>query len=270
MSDTDEIVLSFDYEYRPTVRDLTKGSLRVLLDILNKDRELHHEHLAGIAKLAPWFATIPATGSPETLTPFWNNDWFQGLDGMSLYYFIATRKPPVYMEVGSGNSTKFARKAITDHQLDTQIISIDPQPRADIDRLCDKVIRQRCEDVDTSVFESLDPRSILFIDNSHRSFQGSDVTVFFTEILPVLPKGLLFGVHDIFLPLDYPENWLARFYNEQYLLMSYLYGGSGGGRIEFPVAHLIENKDAENQLRFLSHGGFRDISLVGGAFWMER
>ena len=34
------------------------------------------------------------------------------------------------------------------------------------------------------------------------------------------------GVHDIFLPHDYPSDWLKRFYSEQYLLASWLLGGT--------------------------------------------
>ena len=37
------------------------------------------------------------------------------------------------LEIGSGNSTKFARRAIRDHRLCTRITSIDPHPRAEID-----------------------------------------------------------------------------------------------------------------------------------------
>ena len=59
---------------------------------------------------------------------------------------------------------------------------------------------------------------MVFIDNSHRAFQNSDVTVFFTEVLPALPAGVAYGIHDIFLPDDYPAGWSDRFYNEQYLL----------------------------------------------------
>ena len=42
-------------------------------------------------------------------------------------------------------------------------------------------------------------------------------------------------MHDIFLPWDYPEEWRDRFYNEQYLLLSYLLGGADGDEIILPV-----------------------------------
>ena len=114
----------------------------------------------------------------------------------------------------------FARQAIRDNALRTKIISIDPFPRANIEALCDEIIRLPCEYVPSDFFDSLASDDILFVDNSHRAFPNSDVTVFFTEILPNLPKGLIYGLHDIFLPWDYPDEWRERFYNEQYLLSS--------------------------------------------------
>lgn len=259
--------LIFEYTYTPAIRDLKSGAAgKRLMAILNEPTEKYRDLLAGINALSDWLEKIPTQGSPEDLEPYWENHWFEGLDAASLYYFLVKNNPAVYMEVGSGNSTKFARKAINDHGLKTKIISIDPQPRADIDQLCDQVIRQKCEDVDPSAFEALSPSDILFIDNGHRSFQGSDVTVFFTEILPSLPKGMLFGIHDIFLPFDYPTGWLDRFYNEQYLLMAYLHGGMGGGSVELPVRHVNTNGETTGALSpsLLEHMG-----LNGGAFWMR-
>jgi hypothetical protein len=51
---------------------------------------------------------------------------------------------------------------------------------------------------------------------------GSDVTVFFFEILPLLRPGVLVHVHDILLPRDYPPEWRYRYYSEQYLLAAFL------------------------------------------------
>jgi hypothetical protein len=73
--------------------------------------------------------------------PYWTNGWIPGLDGACLYAFVADRNPQTYFEVGSGNSTKFVRQAITDHNLQTRIVSVDPSPRAEVDQLCDEVLR---------------------------------------------------------------------------------------------------------------------------------
>ena len=150
-------------------------------------------------------------------------------------------RAPLYLEVGSGNSTKFAARAIRDHALPTRVVSIDPFPRAEIDALCDEVIRQPAEDVDLAVYDSLAAGDILFIDNSHRVLQNSDATVMLTEVVPALAPGVLVGIHDIFLPEDYPPQWADRWYSEQYLLAAWLLGGAGGAEIVLP-AHFIRSQ----------------------------
>lgn len=260
--------ITFEYEYIPTVRELTTGKHgEAIIAIMDRNEDGFKRHLQEIYNIRNSINLIAPDGSPDDLLPYWNNNWFESLDGISLYYFLKKYNPETYLEVGSGNSTKFARKSITDNGLRTKIISIDPFPRANIDELCDEVIRKKCEDVETEIFSRLSPGDVLMIDNSHRSFQGSDVTVFFTEILPSLQKGVLFCVHDIFLPYDYPDEWKGRFYNEQYLLLAYLLGGAGGGKIEFPVYHLAKNGLADQMLG----KDFLDAShLYGGAFWMTK
>ena len=44
--------------------------------------------------------------------PFWDNGWFPPLDALAIMGLIKKFKPKIYCEIGSGNSTKFARKAI--------------------------------------------------------------------------------------------------------------------------------------------------------------
>src|SRR4029453_9997100 len=108
---------------------------------------------------------------------------------------IASLKPNLLIEVGSGYSTRFARAAIQANSPATRLISIDPSPRAEISLLCDESIKTPLEDVNQGVFARLQSGDILFIDNSHRAFQNSDVTVFFVEILPNLPKGCVLHIH---------------------------------------------------------------------------
>lgn len=140
------------------------------------------------------------------------------MDSVAIYGFISENKPVRYYEIGSGNSTKFAKQAIKDYKLQTRILSIDPNPRAEIDSICDQVVRKPLEEVNLNIFEDLEAGDVLFIDNSHRSFMNSDVTVVFLEILPRLKPGVFVEFHDIYLPFDYPQEWDTRYYNEQYLL----------------------------------------------------
>jgi hypothetical protein len=242
-------------------------------ELIRNGSDRYAELLRQLAALTPFFERIPvhSDGQP-TLSPTWVNGWFPGVDAISLYGLLTLHNPRWYVEVGSGNSTMFARRAIQDHALRTSIISIDPFPRADIDSICDKIIRLPCEEVPAEFFDFLSPEDLLFMDNSHRSFQNSDVTVFFTEILPNLPGKMIYGLHDIFLPSDYPEEWNDRFYNEQYMLASYLVGGACGDEIVLPNAYVtFYAPDLLNLLAdTLNSPKLAGIEKSGGAFWMRR
>ncbi len=224
-----------DYSYYPQKRPLeTSASGRYLAELFRLHESRFRDTLLAIAGHAEALARIPRH-SDSQLEPFWDNGWFPPFDGVSLYGLIAERKPQRYVEVGSGISTRFARRAVQDLGLKTRIVSIDPHPQTTVDGLCDETIVSRMEDLPGGFWESFAPSDMLFIDNSHRSFPGSDVTVFFSEVLPALPPGTLYGIHDIFLPQDYPEEWRARFYNEQYFLLMYLLGGADGDDVVLPV-----------------------------------
>ena len=139
-------------------------------------------------------------------------------DGASLYAIIRSRRPARYLEIGSGTSTRFAARAKRDGRLTTHIGSIDPHPRAEIDSLCDEIVREPLETAGLPRFAALRAGDVVFLDSSHRAFMNSDVTVFFLDVLPELVAGVIVGIHDILLPWDYPPEWGRRFYSEQYLL----------------------------------------------------
>ena len=169
-----------------------------------------------LAELAPVVEALDA-GSLGGLRFDWRNGLLPALDALTVMWAVRQARG-TFLEIGSGNSTIAARAAVRHVGLDTRIVSIDPQPRVEIDALCDEVIRAPLEATDLSRLAALEPGDVLFIDSSHRSFMNSDVTVEFLEVLPALKPGVLVGIHDICLPFDYPESWTKRAYNEQYLL----------------------------------------------------
>jgi hypothetical protein len=190
---------------------------------------------------------------------------------MAIYGLLAGRNPQRYIEVGSGNSTRFAARAVADHKLRTRIISIDPEPRSEVDALCDMVLRMPLEDVDSALFAQVEADDVVFMDGSHRSLQNSDVTVFFLELMPLLKPGTIYGMHDIFLPLDYPQEWAERVYNEQYLLAAYLFGGADGDEILLPSFHVSVTPALISHLAPV----WREPRLAGllpfgNSFWMRR
>jgi hypothetical protein len=202
--------------------------------------------------------------------PFWLNDWFSALDAISLYTMLARCQPRTFIEIGSGNSTRFARRAVSDLGLPTRLCSIDPMPRAEIDTLCDEIIRQPFQDVDLGVFDTLEPGDIAFLDGSHRVFQNSDATVFLTEVVPSLAPGVVIGIHDIFLPEDYPPVWLRRYYSEQYLLSCYLMGGDIA-EILCPVHHIGRTPELVSVLDPIwMDAALPGLWKTGGMFWFTK
>jgi hypothetical protein len=195
-----------------------------LLALIEDGRERYADRIRQALAFGEHLAAIPLRNDPASAEPSWVNGWLPALDTLALYGMVAAGNPRRYVEVGSGNSTKVARRAIADHGLRTTITSIDPAPRATIDAICDTVIRSPLEGADLSVFDGLEPGDIVFFDGSHRSAMGSDVNVFFFEVMPRLPQGVMVHVHDIFLPYDYPPEWAWRHYNEQYVLAAFLLG----------------------------------------------
>lgn len=190
--------------------------------------ELIDDHATDIARIA---ASTPAAAAGRE--PSWNQHWFTGLDAAALYALIRARRPARYHEVGSGHSTLFAARAIRDGQLPTHILSVDPQPRAEVDLVCDEVVRAPLEGADARRVAALDAGDVLLVDSSHYALKGSDVVALFLDVLPSLPPGVLVGIHDAFLPDDYPW-WLSRWYAEQYVLAAWLLGA--GGRVELVFA----------------------------------
>jgi Methyltransferase domain len=213
-----------------------------------------------------------ALQADDPLEPSWIQSpvWLLGLDTASLYAQVRSRRPARYVEVGSGNSTKVVARARRDGGLATHITSIDPHPRAEIDRLCDRIIREPMELAGTGAFGELIAGDVVFFDGSHRAFMNSDATVFFLEILPALPAGVIVGIHDILLPWDYPPDWGPRYYSEQYLLAVALLAGDPRLRTLLPCHHVSTTDALAQRLAPLwDDPRLRGVDPRGFAFWLE-
>src|SRR5579864_1448036 len=92
-----------------------------LYDLLDKGRDTYRAKLQSFLTLLPDLLCIPEHLSTEQSEPCWINGWMPPLDGVALYCLLVQNNPKLFLEIGSGNSTKFARKAITDHGLRTKI-----------------------------------------------------------------------------------------------------------------------------------------------------
>ena len=242
-----------------------------LYEILNRNRDDYAELLTGFLDFQPDFAEIPLHAGSDPMTPYWINGWLPALDTIALYALVVRTNPRHYFEIGSGNSTKFVRRAIERHGLRTTIISVDPVPRAECDVLCDEVVRQPLEDVDPQFFQRVTPGDIVFIDASHRSFTNSDTTAFFLDVLPTLPDETLVQIHDIYLPDDYPPQWNDRYYNEQYLLATWLLAGGHEYAVALPNYFVATDRALHSILDPLwSDPALAGVEQHGGSFWLRR
>lgn len=216
-----------------------------LEQIISAERLSYEKRLLDFVQYHDAFERIPFhRTSAGTSEPAWVTGWFPPLDIISLYGFIASANPKRYFEVGSGNSTTVVRRAIRDQQLNTQITSIDPQPRAEIDLICDRIIRKPVENVGLDLFEELEDGDFLLMDNSHRVFQNSDATVCFLDVLPMLAPGVTVAFHDIYLPWDYNADFGAqRYYSEQYLLAAYILAEGPKFELLLPSAYISRDKE---------------------------
>ncbi len=242
-----------------------------LANIISERNVAYAKTLAAIVERSDAILRIPFEHAGLPAGPAFKNPWLPLLDIASLYHFVVTNNPATYLEVGSGTSTQIVYRAIGDAGLRTRIVSIDPQPRAEIDALCDEVIRSPFETTDLSVFDTLQPGDIVFIDNSHRALPNSDVTVFFLEAMPRIPAGVLVQIHDIFLPSDYPAEWAPRFYSEQFMLAVFLMGGAQGWQIELPLFHAATDPGlAAVVAPLVAAAAAGPAHSHGGSFWLRR
>lgn len=206
----------------------------------------------------------------DGLEPCWLNAWLPGLDGAAIYSFVRSRSPRLYLEVGSGMSTRFCARARRDAGLSTRIVSIDPAPRSVVDPLCDEVIRRPLEEADLSVFSALGAGDVVFMDGSHRVFTNSDATTFFLDVLPELAPGVLVGIHDVFLPDDYLPHFLEWHYSEQYLLAAFLLGGGDRTRPVLPSWYVGEHPELSGRMAPMwDRLGLDRLERRGFAFWMQ-
>ncbi len=171
------------------------------------------------------YTKFPQTSNGNGDAFYLNNGWFDSVDAELLYSVIRSFRPRQIFEVGSGFSTRLMRSAIEDEDLETRITSVDPEPRVEINSYVDECIREPVEDIKVPrIVDCLHAGDILFIDSSHTVKTGGDVPYLFLDILPRLNPGVFIHIHDIFLPFDYPEQWVMEDWGwtEQYLVHAFL------------------------------------------------
>jgi hypothetical protein len=214
-----------------------------LLRVVESNRPEYANWMRCVSKYTTELQAIrQAAVETDNTKPGWNNGFLPGLDIMALYTIIAETKPARYVEVGSGNSTRVAYKAVKEH----------------------------FENADIAWLTELEPGDILFIDNSHRMLPNSDSMVFYLETLPLLKPGVIVHIHDIYIPFDYPQFMCDRFYSEQYGLAINLLANPQRYHTVFPAWFIAEDKELSDIISDIwNHPNLHDVERHGGSYWLK-
>jgi predicted O-methyltransferase YrrM len=221
-----------DHYYQPLInpkkylKDSLKNNRRLPVVNYNNDKE----QLLLLSKFHydEELRTFPMN-KPVSLEYFYDNGSFRPGDSEYLYSIVRHFKPGKIVEIGSGNSSLMIRNAVKYNQKEDasyqcEHICIEPYEKNWLEQTGAKIIRQKVEDADPSIFTNLGQNDILFIDSSHMIRPQGDVLFEYLQLLPILKSGVLVHIHDIFTPNDYPDDTLNShcFWNEQYLLEAFL------------------------------------------------
>jgi predicted O-methyltransferase YrrM len=222
------------YEPIPDTRDLkdelwTRRSELIGIEI-NEEKQIDLLFQFS-SKFKNEYESFPRFRTPIPYQYYLNNGSFESVDGEILWCMIRYFKPKRIFEIGSGNSTYLMAQAILKNQEEgneCELTVFDPYPNkivmAGFPGLS-KLVRTKVQEVPLSTFKELKENDILFIDSTHVLKIGSDVQYLYLEVLPRLNKGVLIHIHDIFLPAEYPKEWIlkeCRFWTEQYILQAFL------------------------------------------------
>lgn len=201
------------------------------------------------------------------------NSQFSWLDSRAFFVLMCDRPPRRLIEVGSGFSTLLAAE-VNRNELGgrVEITCIEPYPRAFLRAGIpgvSRLIERQVQDVPLVEFSLLEDGDILFIDSSHVAKTGSDVNFLYFEVLPRLKSGVRIHIHDIFMPNEYPREWVLgenRSWNEQYLLRALLM---------YSTAFQVEFSCSYAYARFpdlVSSALARPVGkgFGGGSIWLKR
>lgn len=168
------------------------------------------------------------TGDPRDF--YLDNGLYESGDAELLYAMVRRFAPPRIIELGSGMSTLViadARGRNGDRDPSRHLV-FDPYPQPRLRAPIGSVASLRAvsaTEVPLEEFGALEAGDLLFVDTTHTVKVGSEVNRIILDVLPSLRPGVIVHVHDIYLPWEYPREYLEErhfFWSEQYLLQAFL------------------------------------------------
>ena len=204
---------------------------------------------------------------------FTSNDQYPAFDAWLLEAMLQHLRPGRMIEVGSGFSSLVAARA--NRELlggSVDITCIEPYPRDFLTAGVPGITRireEQIQDTPLEAFEELVAGDVLFIDTSHTVKTGGDVPWIFGEILPRLAPGVVVHVHDVFLPGDYPSQWVLEGWgwNEVYLVRAFL-AFNAGFQVLAGAQYMLQRHRESVLTAFPEYAAHEHRG--GAALWIQR
>ena len=191
---------------------------------------------------------------------------FPEYDAFILDSMIRKFKPNRVLELGSGESTKVISSAVSNLNLSTRIDCVDKyasnETKVALRNLNVNYYESDIVNLNENLILSLQENDILFIDSSHVLKNCGDVEMIYLRIFPIIPKGVIVHVHDIFLPSNYPKIWIFDWKSvltEQHLLGFWLDNREDIQILSANYWNLINQIELPETVEYLS----------GGSFWFK-
>lgn len=251
-----------------------------IFKILNNSDELkgidlrYKEQMTLLTSMVPFYNEMPFPfDKKEDTRYYFNNPNYSYSDAIFLYLIIRNYRPKRFIEIGSGFSscaTLDTNELFFDNNIHCSFIEPYPELLLKLINIKDKnieLISKKIQEVDLTLFDTLQENDILFIDSSHVLKTGSDLHTILFEILPRLNKRVLIHFHDIFYPFEYPKEWVFDFnraWNEIYAVRAFLMHNHDYNIVLFNHYLLSEN------LKWFTENMPLCTKNPGGSIWLQK
>jgi Methyltransferase domain len=226
-----------------------------------------------LEELRPWLEEFGPRVQLEAGFPL-GNGAYGSVDAEILYALVRHNRPARVLELGSGASSHVIAAAQRANEAEGSGFEhriFDPYPfqANPLGAVSGPIVAPvRAEDLDASEVTALRRDDILFVDTTHTVKTGGDVTRIVLDLVPLLAPGVLVHFHDIFLPHEYPSQWVLqerRAWAEQYLLQAFL-AFNDNFEVVFPARAVV---GAEPEAVAAAIPSFSP-GVTPGAFWIRR
>ncbi len=191
---------------------------------------------------------------------------FPEYDAFVLFCMIRRFRPRRVFELGSGMSTRVVVEALAHQPERCEVTCVDAyadaRTRESLGRLGVRFLREDIARLDPRVFDVLEAGDVLFIDSSHVLKNFGDGELEYLQVLPRLRPGVVVHVHDVFLPHNYPAEWIVDWkcvLTEQQLLGAYLHDNPRVRVLAANHHNLVNGRCVPERVRERS----------GGSFWFQ-